>query len=106
VNAQSRTLAKLVRQMKEGCKKDEEAKESTLCGLNPCLKCLQPDILYHLGLNTETTDFPKVFGDVRVSLNHYTQVSSNYKYAKRIFFAQSLYAWEVLRVGWKTLPTT
>ncbi|EDV56723.1 uridine phosphorylase 1 isoform X1 [Drosophila erecta] len=65
VNAQSRTLAKLVRQMKEGCKKDEEAKESTLCGLNPCLKCLQPDILYHLGLNTDTTDFPKVFGDVR-----------------------------------------
>ncbi|XP_016998772.2 uridine phosphorylase 1 [Drosophila takahashii] len=65
VNAQSKTLAKLVRQMKEGCRKDEENKESTLCGLNPCLKCLQPDILYHLGLDTETTDFPKVFGDVR-----------------------------------------
>uniref|UniRef100_A0A6P4F0F6 Uridine phosphorylase n=1 Tax=Drosophila rhopaloa TaxID=1041015 RepID=A0A6P4F0F6_DRORH len=65
VNAQSKTLSKLVRQLKDGCRKDEEPKESTLCGLNPCLKCLQPDILYHLGLDTETTDFPKVFGDVR-----------------------------------------
>ncbi|XP_052841259.1 uridine phosphorylase 2 isoform X3 [Drosophila gunungcola] len=65
VNAQSKTLSKLVRQMKDGCNKDEQPKESTLCGLNPCLKCLQPDILYHLGLDTETTDFPKVFGDVR-----------------------------------------
>ncbi|XP_017078783.1 uridine phosphorylase 1 [Drosophila eugracilis] len=65
VNAQSKTLARLVRHMKDGCRKDEESKESTLCGLNPCLKCLQPDILYHLGLDTDTTDFPKVFGDVR-----------------------------------------
>ncbi|XP_017053998.1 uridine phosphorylase 1 [Drosophila ficusphila] len=65
VNAQSKTLTKLVRQIRDGCRKDEEPKESTLCGLNPCLKCLNPDILYHLGLDTETTDFPKVFGDVR-----------------------------------------
>ncbi|KAH8284717.1 hypothetical protein KR054_000089, partial [Drosophila jambulina] len=67
VNAQSKMLSKLVKQINAGCKKDEEiTKKSTLSGsLNPCLKCLKPDILYHLGMDTETTDFPKVFGDVR-----------------------------------------
>ncbi|KAH8234379.1 hypothetical protein KR038_008728, partial [Drosophila bunnanda] len=65
VNAQSKTLSKLVKQMQDGCKK-EEVKMSSMSGLlNPCLKCLKPDILYHLGMDTETTDFPKVFGDVR-----------------------------------------
>ncbi|KAH8337860.1 hypothetical protein KR067_007143, partial [Drosophila pandora] len=66
VNAQSKVLAKLVRQMKDGCKKkDEEEDGCTFCGLNPCIKCLNPDVLYHLGHNTDTTDFPKVFGDVK-----------------------------------------
>ncbi|XP_017038454.1 uridine phosphorylase 1 [Drosophila kikkawai] len=66
VKAQSKMLSKLVQHIKDGCKKDVEVKESSLKGLlNPCLKCLKPDTLYHLGLDTETTDFPKVFGDVR-----------------------------------------
>ncbi|KAH8390329.1 uridine phosphorylase 1 [Drosophila serrata] len=66
VNAQSKTLTKLIKQMKDGCKKADEVKECAMSGLlNPCLKCLKPDILYHLGMDTETTDFPKVFGDVR-----------------------------------------
>lgn len=41
--------------------------ESQIQNINPYLECLNPDILYHLGLSTGTTDFEKVFGDVRVS---------------------------------------
>ncbi|KAH8400743.1 hypothetical protein KR009_000713, partial [Drosophila setifemur] len=65
LKVQSKQLRKLVRQMTESGRKDEEPEDCTLCGLNPCLKCIKPDILYHLGLSTDTTDFPKVFGDVK-----------------------------------------
>ncbi|XP_002137161.2 uridine phosphorylase 1-like [Drosophila pseudoobscura] len=63
VRSQGKQLGQLVRHMKMGCKKPP--KESTIKGLSPCLKCLQPDVLYHLGMDTATMDFPKVFGDVR-----------------------------------------
>ncbi|KAH8253184.1 hypothetical protein KR032_004040, partial [Drosophila birchii] len=66
VNAQSKTLTQLVKHIKDQNCKKEEVKESVMTSLlNPCLKCLKPDILYHLGMDTDTTDFPKVFGDVR-----------------------------------------
>ncbi|XP_022212664.2 uridine phosphorylase 1 [Drosophila obscura] len=63
VTTQGKQIGQLVRHMKTGCKKP--SKESTLKGLNPCIKCLQPDVLYHLGIDTATTNFPKTFGDVR-----------------------------------------
>lgn len=68
VNAQNKRIDELIRFIKEGSKTDipQEMTWCT-CNLNPYLECLNPDILYHLNLDTKTTDFPKVFGDVRVS---------------------------------------
>ncbi|BFF92064.1 uridine phosphorylase 1 [Drosophila madeirensis] len=63
VRSQGKQLGRLVRHMKMGCKKPP--RESTLKGLNPCLRCLQHDVLYHLGMDTGTMNFPKIFGDVR-----------------------------------------
>ncbi|XP_026845345.1 uridine phosphorylase 1 [Drosophila persimilis] len=63
VRSQGKQLGRLVRHMKMGCKKPPN--QSTLKGLNPCLPCFKPDFLYHLGMDTATTNFPKVFGDVR-----------------------------------------
>ncbi|KAH8388294.1 hypothetical protein KR093_003015 [Drosophila rubida] len=66
MKAQNRRIDKLIKHIKEGCEaKGEEELVSTVQNLNPYLECLDPDILYHLSLSTATTDFPKVFGDVR-----------------------------------------
>ncbi|XP_068146876.1 uridine phosphorylase 1 [Drosophila tropicalis] len=68
VRAQNKQLSLLVKQVKDDCKKGQpgsEDKESTLRCLNPCIDSLQPDILYHLGIDTGSTNFPNVFGDVR-----------------------------------------
>ncbi|EDW76686.1 uncharacterized protein Dwil_GK15591 [Drosophila willistoni] len=69
VRAQNKQLCLLVKQVKDNCKQEgqsgSETKESTLRNLNPCIKCLNPDFLYHLGMDTESTNFPNVFGDVR-----------------------------------------
>lgn len=35
---------------------------------NPYLELLDADHLYHLGLNTDTHDLVKLFGDVKVSI--------------------------------------
>jgi len=67
VKAQNKRIDKLIKHINEGCETKEEVQlESTMTGLNPYIECLNPDILYHLSLSTDTTDFPKVFGDVRV----------------------------------------
>lgn len=69
VNAQNRRIDELIRYIKDGCSAVNPADLNwTICNLNPYIECLNPDILYHLTLDTKTTDFPKVFGDVRVSL--------------------------------------
>ncbi|KAL7729799.1 hypothetical protein ACLKA6_014663 [Drosophila palustris] len=66
VKAQNKRIDKLIKHIKEGCEaKEEKQLESTMCNLNPYLECLNPDILYHLSLSSDTTDFQKVFGDVR-----------------------------------------
>ncbi|XP_017868919.1 PREDICTED: uridine phosphorylase 1-like isoform X1 [Drosophila arizonae] len=66
VNAQNKRIDELIRFIREGSKTDipQEMTWCT-CNLNPYLECLNPDILYHLNLDTKSTDFPKVFGDVR-----------------------------------------
>ncbi|XP_030376260.1 uridine phosphorylase 1-like [Scaptodrosophila lebanonensis] len=65
VLAQNKRLNKLIKQVEQGCEVVEEPKESTVSCRNPYLKCLNPDRLHHLGLDTKTTDFRKTFGDVR-----------------------------------------
>ena len=35
--------------------------------LNPFLKNLDDDVLYHINLSKKTHDFKKMFGDVKVS---------------------------------------
>jgi len=67
VRAQNKRIDKLIKHFEEGGEaKGEAPLESTMCFINRYLECLNPDILYHLSLNTDSTDFPKVFGDVRV----------------------------------------
>ena len=67
VKAQNKRIDKLIKHIREGCEAKEEVQlESTMCNLNPYIECLNPDILYHLSLRSDTTDFQKVFGDVRV----------------------------------------
>ncbi|KAH8310644.1 hypothetical protein KR044_002335 [Drosophila immigrans] len=66
MKAQNKRIDKLIKHIEEGCEtKKEVVLESTICNINPYLECLNPDILHHLCLSTATTDFPKVFGDVR-----------------------------------------
>ncbi|XP_023166040.1 uridine phosphorylase 1-like isoform X2 [Drosophila hydei] len=61
-----RRIDELIRYIKDGCSAVNPADLNwTICNLNPYIECLNPDILYHLTLDTKTTDFPKVFGDVR-----------------------------------------
>ncbi|XP_060646836.1 uridine phosphorylase 1 [Drosophila nasuta] len=66
MKAQNKRIDTLIKHIKEGCEAKEEAPpESTMSNMNPYIECLNPDILYHLALSTDTTDFPKMFGDVR-----------------------------------------
>ncbi|KAH8406974.1 hypothetical protein KR222_002130, partial [Zaprionus bogoriensis] len=66
VKAQNKRIDQLIKHVTEGSKKEEEREpQSTIQNMNPYLECLNPDVLYHLGMSTDTTDFPKVFGDVR-----------------------------------------
>ncbi|ALC46433.1 CG3788, partial [Drosophila busckii] len=66
VKAQNKRIDMLIKHVKEGCAADEDKeKESTIQNLSPYLPCLCPDVLFHLNLDTATTAFPKVFGDVR-----------------------------------------
>lgn len=68
VKSQNKRIDELIKHIKDGCNPEEPQElESTLGNINPYVECLNPDILYHLNLDTVTTDFPKVFGDVRVS---------------------------------------
>ncbi|EDW67752.2 uridine phosphorylase 1 [Drosophila virilis] len=66
VKSQNKRIDELIKHIKDGCNPEEPQElESTLGNMNPYIECLNPDILYHLNLDTVTTDFPKVFGDVR-----------------------------------------
>ena len=46
----------------------EQCKKSGGTRMNPHLRSMKQDVLYHLALSTHSSDLKEMFGDVKVSL--------------------------------------
>jgi hypothetical protein len=80
-----------------------ECRDSGCPNMNPHLKDMTSDVLYHLALSTHS-DLKEMFGDVKVIQRNGD--SKRDPLERPFHYLCSLFAWEEPRVEWRSLPTS